>query len=117
MRISAIYEHLKTMEFFPALIRPEIVESPVEVLADELSCPYLESFHTKGHIYSVYRASGSLEVGENSFGLNEDNYENKHTFSAAKVAADAVLTAANEILTGKISKAYALVRPPGHHAH
>ena len=33
------------------------------------------------------------------------------------MAADAVLTAANAILSKKTKKAYALVRPPGHHAH
>jgi histone deacetylase 6 len=40
-----------------------------------------------------------------------------HTFTAAKVAVDAVLTAADAIMAGQIKKAYALVRPPGHHAH
>ncbi|KQC08922.1 MAG: histone deacetylase [Smithella sp. SDB] len=38
-----------------------------------------------------------------------------HAFTAAKRAVDCALTAANEILSGR-RIAYALVRPPGHHA-
>lgn len=77
-----------------------MVDSPVIRSEEGISFPYLESFHTKDHISRVYRASTSLGAGENSFGLNEDNYENKHTFEAAKVAADAVLTVADQILSG-----------------
>lgn len=40
---------------------------------------------------------------------------NRNAFPAAKRAVDCVLTAADEILAGR-RMAYALVRPPGHHA-
>ncbi len=40
---------------------------------------------------------------------------NRNAFPAAKRAVDCVLTAADEILEGR-RIAYALVRPPGHHA-
>jgi acetoin utilization deacetylase AcuC-like enzyme len=54
--------------------------------------------HTHAHVSRVANASALLKPGETSYTLNEDNYENMHTFAAAKVAADAVLTAANAML-------------------
>jgi acetoin utilization deacetylase AcuC-like enzyme len=42
---------------------------------------------------------------------------NKHTFDAAKIALDATLTAVEDVINNQCTKAYALVRPPGHHAH
>lgn len=76
-----------------------------------------EKVHTKDLIRSVQKASGSLKDGETTFGLNQDNYENQFTFLSSKVAVDAVITAADAILSKTVKKAYALVRPPGHHAH
>lgn len=40
----------------------------------------------------------------------------KHTYTAAKAAADSALTGADLIFTKKEKKAFALCRPPGHHA-
>ena len=45
-----------------------------------------------------------------------DTYTNEHTYRVAKLAAGGVVMAAEEILKGNYKNAYALVRPPGHHA-
>ena len=53
----------------------------------------LELIHTPGLINRVKDASEKLEVGESTYTLNEaDNYENKHTYDAAKVSAAATVT-------------------------
>ena len=46
----------------------------------------------------------------------KDTYYNKDTLRAANLAANGVKTAVDEIFEGKIHRAYAVVRPPGHHA-
>jgi len=73
------------------------------------------------HINKLYSTCSKLEEGETSFTTcPEDNYENKHTFSAAKIAVDATLTGVDSLLNPtdhSVSKSYAIVRPPGHHAH
>ena len=77
----------------------------------------LESIHSTNHITAVFEASTKNEEGTTSYTLNEDNYENKHTFTSSKVAVDAVLTGVDVLLAGEVDKVYALVRPPGHHSH
>ncbi len=48
--------------------------------------------------------------------LDGDTYTNQHSYEAALLAAGGGLTAARAILDGTVDNAFALVRPPGHHA-
>jgi acetoin utilization deacetylase AcuC-like enzyme len=57
-----------------------------------------------------------LADGQTTYSLNEDNYETNKTYQAAKVAVDACLTGTKKCLE-EGQRGYAIVRPPGHHAH
>jgi len=48
--------------------------------------------------------------------LDMDTYTNEHTYRVAKLAAGGVVKACDDLLHGKDNYAFALVRPPGHHA-
>jgi len=48
--------------------------------------------------------------------LGPDTYINRASFEAASSAAGAALAAARAVLAGAVDRAFALVRPPGHHA-
>ena len=59
----------------------------------------------------------SEQLGENeTYWTEEDTYMVKNTFKAAKLAANGVLQACLNVWEGKWDTAFALVRPPGHHA-
>jgi acetoin utilization deacetylase AcuC-like enzyme len=45
-----------------------------------------------------------------------DTVISKESFDVARLAAGAAITAVDEVFKGEASKAFALVRPPGHHA-
>jgi acetoin utilization deacetylase AcuC-like enzyme len=48
--------------------------------------------------------------------LNSDTYASADSWTAARLAAGGLLQAVAEVLGGNLKNAFALVRPPGHHA-
>lgn len=67
--------------------------------------------HTQAHIEHVWE---SAEGGEGY--LDPDTYVCPNSFEAALMAAGGTVRAVEQVLSGEIGNAFALVRPPGHHA-
>ena len=68
-------------------------------------------FHTKEYIERVKKvsASGGGEAGPH-VNIGQDSYE------IAQLAAGAAIVAVESVVIGELNNAYALTRPPGHHA-
>ncbi|WP_131740541.1 class II histone deacetylase [Actinomadura roseirufa] len=68
--------------------------------------------HTPGHLARLRERSeaggGDAGDGESPFGAG--------SYEIARLAAGGVVTAVDAVLDGTVANAYALVRPPGHHA-
>ncbi|RLC55109.1 MAG: histone deacetylase [Chloroflexi bacterium] len=79
---------------------------PRPATAEELQC-----VHTPEHIERVRRTA---QTGGGY--LDPDTYVSSRSFDAALMAAGGVVRAVEGVLTGEIANAFALVRPPGHHA-
>jgi acetoin utilization deacetylase AcuC-like enzyme len=71
----------------------------------------LRLVHTEQHIARVREAS---ERGGSY--LDPDTYVSPQSFEAARMAGGGVTKAVEQVLAGHIDNAFALVRPPGHHA-
>lgn len=67
--------------------------------------------HSQAYVEGLRRTA----EGGGSF-LSPDTYVSPETYRIAMLAAGGLLSAADAILSGDVGNAFALVRPPGHHA-
>ena len=73
---------------------------------------WLRLVHPQHHIDRIrnlcHSGGGLLDEGDTPVG--------EHSFDIAKLAVGAVLQACDAVIAGKVRRAFAAVRPPGHHA-
>jgi acetoin utilization deacetylase AcuC-like enzyme len=69
-------------------------------------------FHTPEYVASVREAS----AGSGGEGIDGSTVIGKGSYEVALLSAGGVLAAVDAVLDGEVDNAYALVRPPGHHA-
>ncbi len=67
--------------------------------------------HTPRHIERVKQL-----VANGGGHFDPDTYANTRSLDAARLAAGALVRAVDAVMTGEVDNAFALVRPPGHHA-
>lgn len=89
-----------------------LVQDLTHIPAREVSDDDLARVHTREHIERIRVQSG--DTG----GDGGDNFTpfGRGSFEIAKLAAGGTLAAARAVVNGEVDNAYALVRPPGHHA-
>lgn len=68
--------------------------------------------HTREHLTRL----GSLSGRDNEVFLDSDTFMSAHSLEAARLAAGAVCQGVDEVMSASGQSAFALVRPPGHHA-
>jgi len=67
--------------------------------------------HDPAHVESIKEV-----CGRGGGALDGDTMAHRETYGIAQLAAGGVITAARKIMEGGLGNAFALVRPPGHHA-
>ncbi len=75
----------------------------------------LAAVHTRSHIAAVEAASAAAHAGKLRR-LDPDTYAGTHSAEAARMAAGAAMMGVDAVMGGTVENAFALVRPPGHHA-
>ena len=71
----------------------------------------IAAVHTPQHVARVKQL-----VARGGGHFDADTYANSRSLDAATLAAGAVVRAVDAVMAGEIDNAFALVRPPGHHA-
>ena len=82
------------------------IRAPREATVDELAM-----CHSRAYIEAVEHTS-HLE----RFDFDPDTHTSRDSYRTAALAAGGVLTATEAVFDGEVENAFALVRPPGHHA-
>jgi acetoin utilization deacetylase AcuC-like enzyme len=88
-----------------------LADSLVPIRPRAATVSELTAFHTKAYVERVrsLSAAGGGTIGESAT-IGHGSYE------IALLAAGGCLEAVDAVITGQVANAYALVRPPGHHA-
>jgi acetoin utilization deacetylase AcuC-like enzyme len=93
LREAGEFNHLRQLSSVPATF-------------DELT-----ALHAPDYVSQVY-----LLAERGGGALNPDTYITPRSFDAAALAAGAAMRCASAVMRGEVDRAFALVRPPGHHA-
>jgi acetoin utilization deacetylase AcuC-like enzyme len=101
-RLRAIYGMLEKDE---ALSRYPVIEPRPATDAE------IELIHTRAYLDRIRRTAGRQWVA-----LDPDTSTSPRSYEAAMLAAGGTILAAAMIMEKKLDNAFALVRPPGHHA-
>ncbi|MGB3224994.1 MAG: histone deacetylase [Desulforhopalus sp.] len=101
-RMKTLYSALDSLSYNLIIVEPPFQKATRETLLLNHSSAYIDKVaETSGKIYSV---------------LDSETYTSKKSYEAACLAVGALTTGVDLLFQNKINNAFALVRPPGHHA-
>jgi acetoin utilization deacetylase AcuC-like enzyme len=116
-RAMVIYSNLIAKGYNDKLVRIEATE----VTDDELKYIYGESYvKTISDLQFEIDKEGnkvSRKKTDNKFSLCYDTYDNYATYDSARVSAGCLLRCCKAIVKEEVGQAFAIIRPPGHHAN
>lgn len=102
-------ERLKAI--MAGLERSGLLEILVRIEPRPAAEQWLAQIHTSAYLKELEEATQQAPRQ-----LDPDTRVSPDSYRVAKLATGGVLTAVDAVVTGKISNAFAVIRPPGHHA-
>ena len=106
------YENPETKRRFRNLVEAtDLIDDLVPLKPRMATVAEIERFHTPAYVESIRRKSA-----EQGGDAGEGTPFSRGAFEIALLAAGGTITAVDAVLDDAVQNAYALVRPPGHHA-
>jgi acetoin utilization deacetylase AcuC-like enzyme len=101
-RLAAIYEMLEN---------PSMAGKFTQIKPREATHKEIETIHSPSYVEFI-----ASTMGQQSVYLDPDTATSSETYEIAKLAVGGVCNAIDSVIKDKVDNAFALVRPPGHHA-
>lgn len=100
------------------LLSARIPQRCVVLNGKEIDDKYIAAVHTKNHIDLIKTISSKkMDSQRNKMAARFNSiYFNEGSSEAAYLAAGSVIEVAKKVANGELNSAFAIVRPPGHHA-
>jgi acetoin utilization deacetylase AcuC-like enzyme len=126
MNRTAVVADRRYMRHFPGRLhpeRPERIEAMIE-MTEQLTRPNLKLYAPRPASLAElelchsdeYVAAVEHTARLDHFDFDPDTHTSRETWATAQLAAGGVLTAVDVVADGDADNAFAIVRPPGHHA-
>ncbi|EGZ10503.1 hypothetical protein PHYSODRAFT_261835 [Phytophthora sojae] len=107
------WESPETKRRFHSLLAVSGLLEQLEIVKPQVATnAQLERVHTRRYLEELERASAREEGGN----AGEEAPFSQFAFDVARLSAGGVIAAADAVMDGRVDRAYALTRPPGHHA-
>lgn len=112
----------RTKEVWKRLCSSGLVDRCVRIPSRTATTEELLRVHTSEHVERIARTKEQLAPAEGGLAvpdtllLNSSTYANVNTSDCARVAAGTCCELVAALASGSVSRAVAIVRPPGHHA-
>jgi acetoin utilization deacetylase AcuC-like enzyme len=103
--------HKRLEVIYAMLDAPEMAGIFTDVSAKPIERDHLMRAHTAAYIDRI-----AATAGKASCSLDPDTSTSAGSYEAALLAAGGLCEAVSKVMTGALDNAFALVRPPGHHA-
>jgi acetoin utilization deacetylase AcuC-like enzyme len=115
LRHGADFSHPETpqrlVSIYEMLDNPDMAWKFNGIDAREATRDELERVHRAGYIDSI-----AATAGEAMFMLDPDTVATAETYETARLAAGGAMNAVDSVIAREVDNAFALIRPPGHHA-
>lgn len=112
---GAGYDHPESPDrlvaIYNMLSEPDMIDKYEYIPARAATLDEIAMIHTPSYINEVAATAGRAFVR-----LDQDTATTAQSFDAASLAVGGLLNAIDAVLSGELDNAFALVRPPGHHA-
>ena len=101
----------RLQRIYSVLSERGLMKSAEKIPLREATPEELLKVHTKNHLSRI-----AATANHEQYYLDGDTPTSPHSYQAALFAAGGLLNAVDAVMSGQVNNAFALIRPPGHHA-